>query len=326
MNIFQKRHRILEKHRGERYTPAQLRAEFRNAFPEVNSSSINAADCFNTPAKKAGCTCNECTKLGGFAVNRDGIVDMGASGWGGISSVYTPTRNTRAGSHVVVPQAPLSQSHMSDPLSGFDWKKVCARYDAACRGFNSTAPQLRGPYAGTPSDRALYYKLVSAAGQKHDAQLGAEWYEALLYWKLYSQPAAVSNMSAWMRSFETSSLNSFLAAIPSTLSTDVRDILALVELIGHYQFPGMRTSTSLPVRTTLLHVLYPDIVPIFDQMVLKAVGSWYATANQSIAVLGRYIPHVWALADRHTRHIADLRETPVRLIDMGLWLVRNLGY
>lgn len=87
MNIFQKRHRILEKHLGERYTPAQLRAEFLNAFPEVNASSINAADCFNTPAKKAGCTCNECTKLGGFAVNRDGIVDMGASGWDGISSV-----------------------------------------------------------------------------------------------------------------------------------------------------------------------------------------------------------------------------------------------
>ncbi len=50
------------------------------------------------------------------------------------------------------------------------------------------------------------------------------------------------------------------------LPRDVRDILALVELIGRYQLPATKTSTSLPLRTTLLHVLYPDVVPIFDQM------------------------------------------------------------
>ena len=109
MNIFQKRHRILEKHRGERFTPAQLKAEFLNTFSEVNPSSINAADCFNTPSKKAGCTCNECTKLGGFAVNRDGIVDMGAGGWSEISSVYTPTGRTRAGTQRAVVDAAFSQ-------------------------------------------------------------------------------------------------------------------------------------------------------------------------------------------------------------------------
>ncbi len=215
---------------------------------------------------------------------------------------------------------------MSDPLSGFDWNKVCALYDAACRGFSSLAPQLRGPYAGTSSDRALYYKLVAAASQRHRAQLGTDWYEALLYWKLYSQPAAVSNINGWMRSFAPGSLHTLLGAIPSTLSRDVGGILALVELIGRYQLPGMKTSTSLPVRTTLLHVLYPDVVPIFDQMVLKAVGSWYTAANQDIRVLGRYIPHAWALVDRHTRHLTGFQETPIRLIDMGLWLVRNLGY
>lgn len=326
MNIFQKRHRILERHRGERFTPAQLKAEFLNTFSEVNPSSINAADCFNTPSKKAGCTCNECTKLGGFAVNRDGIVDMGASGWSEISSVYTPTGRTRAGTQRAVVDAAFSQPRMTDPLSGFDWNKVCARYDAACRGFSSRSPHIKGLYAATLSDRALYYKLVASASQRRRAQLGTDWYEALLYWKLYSQPAAVSNISGWMRSFAPSSLDSLLAGIPPSLSRDVRDILALVELIGRYQLPGTKTSTSLPLRTTLLHVLYPDVVPIFDQMVLKAVGSWYTAANQDMGVLGRYIPHAWALADRHTAHLTGFQETPIRLIDMGLWLVRNLGY
>ncbi len=326
MNIFQKRHRILEKHRGERFTPAQLKAEFLNTFPAVNPSSINAADCFNTPTKKAGCTCNECTKLGGFAVNRDGIVDMGASGWNGISSVYTPTGARGVGTQRAVVNAPFSQPRMSDPLSGFDWNKVCARYDAACRGFSSRSSHLKGLYAGTLSDRALYYTLVASASQRRRARPGTEWYEALLYWKLYSQPAAVSNIDGWMRSFALTSLDSLLAAIPPSLPRDVHDILALVELIGRYQLPGTKTSTSLPLRTTLLHVLYPEVVPIFDQMVLKAVGSWYTAANQDAGILGRYIPHAWALADRHTAHLTGFQETPIRLIDMGLWLVRNLGY
>jgi len=96
VNIFQMRHKVLEGHRGERFTPGQLRVEFQRAFPAVNPTSINAADCFNTPSKRAGCTCKECTRIGGFAVNRDGIVDMGASGWGGISSVYKARGNTRS--------------------------------------------------------------------------------------------------------------------------------------------------------------------------------------------------------------------------------------
>jgi hypothetical protein len=157
MNIFQKRHRLLEKHRGERFTPAQLKAEFLNTFPAVNPSSINAADCFNTPTKKAGCTFIECTKLGGFAVNRDGIVDMGASGWSEISSVYTPTGHTRTATQRAVVDATFSQPRMTDPLSGFGWNNVCARYDAACRGFSSLSPHLRvghRPIVHKPPDTA----------------------------------------------------------------------------------------------------------------------------------------------------------------------------
>jgi hypothetical protein len=60
----------------------------------------------------------------------------------------------------------------------------------------------------------------------------------------------------------------------------------------------MKSSTALPVRTTFLHILYPNGVPIFDQMVLKAVGAWREGGNHDIRVLRQYIPHAWALADK----------------------------
>jgi hypothetical protein len=80
MNIYQKRHAVLARHMGNRITPSQLRAEVLQSFPGTNLSSVNPADCFYTANKTAGCTCGECTKRGGFAVNGQGIVDMGASG------------------------------------------------------------------------------------------------------------------------------------------------------------------------------------------------------------------------------------------------------
>jgi hypothetical protein len=65
---------------------------------------------FTPTAKRAGSTCPECGKLGGFAVNRDGIVDMGESGWGGISPVYVPTGNTRSS---------VGPSTLTNPIAPF---------------------------------------------------------------------------------------------------------------------------------------------------------------------------------------------------------------
>jgi hypothetical protein len=136
MNIFQMRHKILEEHRGERFTPAQLRAEFLRTFPAINPSSINAADCFNTRSKKAGCTCKECTKLDGFAVNRDGIVDMGASGFGDISSVYIPTGNTRSGTHMT----PFNPPNRVGVSSGQGTLRISPQEAAQCiREYNGAS-------------------------------------------------------------------------------------------------------------------------------------------------------------------------------------------
>jgi hypothetical protein len=313
------RHAILTKYLGERVTPAQLKAEVRKRFG-VKPQSINPSDCFSTDSKHAGCTCPECGKLGGFAVNREGVVDMGASGWGSVSPKYVPTGKTRS-SRGTSPgiAAPARKPTMLDPLAGFDWKTLYDRYDAACHGFNRDSRHLQGVYAGTTTDRGLYYKLVETAVLER----GSNWYEALLYWKLYFQGSADSNITKLMRGFVPGTLHRLLAQIPSKLPRRLEDVIDVIESLGIYRLPGMKSPTALPVRTTFLHILYPDVVPIFDQMVLRAVGAWDKGANQQTTVLREYVPHAWELADKHTRRLAGFHESPIRLVDMVLWVNRG---
>jgi hypothetical protein len=327
MNIYQMRHAILAKHIGERVTPAQLKTDLLEKFPSVKPQSVNASDCHYSDRKRAGSTCPECGKLGGFAVNRNGVVDMGASGWGNIPPVYVPTGNTRSGVGASAAIAAATRKiSMSDPLVGFDWKTLYARYDAACRRFEPNSKHLQGIYAGIPNDRLLYYKLVAAAIPEARSQLDADWYEALLYWKLYSQSYCqriLNSIAKWRQSLVSGHFQQRLGTTPTTIPRSVQDVGELVELVGRYQFPGIKSSTALPVRTTFLHILYPNIVPIFDQMVLKAVGAWRKDANHDIRVLRQYIPHAWAMADEHTRQLSGFKESPIRLADMALWVKRS---
>jgi hypothetical protein len=100
----------------------------------------------------------------------------------------------------------------------------------------------------------------------------------------------------------------------------------LVKRLGEYKVVGMKTASALPVRTTFLHYLFPAVVPIFDTMVLKAVGVDEPNANQRADVLREYLPFAWELTDQHAAHVpGHSRETSVRLIDMALWVVRGEG-
>jgi hypothetical protein len=318
MNIYQMRHTILAKHAGQRISPAQLKTELLEKFPSVKPQSVNASDCHYSDRKRAGSTCPECGKLGGFAVNRDGIVDMGASGWGNISPVYVPTGNTRES---VAPVASATwKVSMIDPLDGFKWTTLHSRYDAACRGFNPNSGRLRGSYR-VHSDRYLYYELVGKSAPQERSKLDIDWYEALLYWKLYSQfpPPKITD---WLEGFTAGRLQQLLSEIPNSIPRQISDIINLLELPGRFQLPGMKSSTALPVRTTFLHILYPDVVPIVDKNVLKAAGAWHEGASKDINVLRQYIPHAWALADKHTQQLSGFKESPVRLVDMALWVKR----
>lgn len=183
---------------------------------------------------------------------------------------------------------------------------------------------LAGVTAPTATDRALYYWLTQTAALNGGKRplLELPWYEALLYWKLYSSTPS-ARITSWLRRFSVERFHQLLAQMPETVPRDVDHILALVKVIGRYQVPGMTSSDALPVRTTFLHILYPNVVSIFDRMVLKAVGAWFEGANKKIAVLRQYLPHSWGLADKYAHQFSGFNESPVRLVDMALWIERG---
>jgi hypothetical protein len=157
--------------------------------------------------------------------------------------------------------------------------------------------------------------------------LDAGVYEALLYWKLYSQPAALHNLGEWFAGEHRTDIarrfRSLGLMLPPSLSRAWTDIRRVLDILNQVQLPGMRSPSALPVRTTLLHFLYPTAVPIFDKMVLKAVGMWSDGANTRLDVLKAYLPVAWRLADRYESQLVSFRESSVRVIDMGLWVTRG---
>lgn len=221
---------------------------------------------------------------------------------------------------------------MRDPLHAFDWSRLYERYDALCARFDPSAAQLKAFTPGPQSDRDLYYRLLNfvRTPSTGNPTLSIDLYEALLYWKLYSQPAAVSNLRRWfapkVRSAEADHLARLIEDLPGDLQRDETHVLSLVKQLGAYKLAGMKTATALSVRTTFLHFLFPDVVPIFDKMVLQAVGVRESKANQRMDVLRKYLPFAWKLADHHgAGHANQQRETPIRLIDMALWVVRGMA-
>jgi hypothetical protein len=239
----------------------------------------------------------------------------------------TPTRD------VPVTQRPTfgrqDAIRMTDPLVGFDWTTLYRRYDASCRRFDPRSIHLETVRAAADSDRSLYYHLVQAAGPdisgaRQAVDIG--WYEALLYWKLYSQPAAVHNIAEWLRKDDprrrrnAEQLRLLLAEMPRTIPQQLTAVTSLLKSIDKHRLDGMGMA-ALPVRSTFLHILYPTAVPIFDKMVRQAVG--LPDGNQSLEIFCEYLPHAWALARRHAEQLAGFKETPVRLTDMALWIIRN---
>jgi hypothetical protein len=219
---------------------------------------------------------------------------------------------------------------MDDPLDVFDWPSLYDRYDDCCVRFNPRSLHLACFGADRPaSDRALYYRLIDAyspAGLGRGADpVGA--YKAVLYWKLYSQHTTPSKFSKWSADGDfdraAAELPRLLAALPVSLGRDVGAVVELVQSLDAYRLPGMKSRGTVPVRSTFLHFLYPSVVPIFDRMVLRAVGECSRDANRKYDVLRKYLPFAWCLADRYATARAGRPESPLRLLDMALWVNRG---
>lgn len=219
---------------------------------------------------------------------------------------------------------------MTDPLDGFDWTTLYERYDARCIGYQPSSPHLARFAVDRPAtDRSLYYRLVDAysfAGRAREADpVGV--YKALLYWKLYSQGTTPGMFRKWSEGggFDRAAteLPRLLAALPSHLDRDVESIVTLVKSLGDYRLPGMTSTTTIPVRSTFLHFAYPHMVPIFDRMVLRAIGEERRDANRRYDIFKSYLPFAWQLADRYASAGPGRPESPLRLLDMALWVHRG---
>lgn len=223
---------------------------------------------------------------------------------------------------------------MKNPIAtNFDWSSLYGRYDATCKRYDAAAVSLRGLDEKPRNDRYLYYTLVKQARQDRAAAgtIKLETYEAILYWKLYSQPAAVKSVCHRISGDEAirKSIRKGLQSLvlPEPVHRKMTDIKQLYDLIDK-QKPclfGMAGHCTFPARSTLLHFVYPDVVPIFDKQVLRAVGVTEANANRSYSNLVKYTQFAWKIAGNERLIPHDWPESPLRLLDMALWVIRGQG-
>jgi len=209
---------------------------------------------------------------------------------------------------------------MNDPLKKFNWRILHNDYDDLCGRFDNNE-YLEYFEVQPSSDRELYYFLIR--GFSKDVNLGI--YKAMFYWKLYSQPAAIANILGRIDNHKDTEnkLIILLSKLPSKIERNIDKIVKLIQ-INEFSIFGMGSPDSFPVRTTFLHFVYPEIIPVFDEMVLQAVGIDENNANHNIQILKEYIPFAWKLADKYKNQFnKDWQETPIRLIDMALWVNRG---
>ncbi len=220
---------------------------------------------------------------------------------------------------------------MTDPLADFGWPTLAEQYDARCRGFDRGSVHLAVFGANRPvDDRALYHLLArhyAPANLQAHADPGG-LFESLLYWKYYSQGTADRNIALFgvpgsdNRERSVAGLRRLLSALPATLDRTMDSVVRLVRDLSAHDIPCMG-NTALPTKTTLLHFVYPHVVPIFDKQVLKAVGE-PGKGNHSYPVLRRYLPFAWELSDRYDLHATSRRgESSLRAVDMALWVLRT---
>lgn len=218
---------------------------------------------------------------------------------------------------------------MKDPLENFNWDQLYYLYDKQCRGFNPNSPYLLKQNFKVDSDRELYYVLIKVVKEEFlsTGTLTFETYIGILYWKLYSQKISKVYENAYKERGSTEISLQKLKCILSLVDLKDRNLNNIVKLmlrIGETGLYGIKLDTSLPVRSTLLHFLYPEWVPIFDKMVLKAVGITEKDANQKMEIFEEYLPFNWNLCEKYEDKIRNFKkETPIRVIDMALWVIRN---
>jgi len=220
---------------------------------------------------------------------------------------------------------------MEDPLRSFNWQTLYRRYDNKCarsKRFGNTASALNAFSPKPNKDRELYYQILCRIAEERVSGhlMSLDTYESIIYWKLYSTVGDKINRDIqnkkWIKPKLIPALLKFNSFKP-TIGRNKNYVLNLVTATRNLHLYGM----GLPVCTAVLHFLYPDVIPIFDKMVLKAVGYTAqqikkGNLNQKQQLYGQYVEHVWSLTKKHAKPISKvpLVESPVRIVDMALWI------
>ena len=336
------------------FTPSRFRQQYRQMYEERAPGSILPSDyCFNRDNKGN-------TNHPRFLLWDNGsqylFVDLnGTANREERSRATVPGPNTSVESKVRSPtsaghrggtqsQRPLqcaadTMRKLRDPLKAFDWKGVLDRYDrftqprfeAALVKFSEWVPNL-AQFVPIKEERRFYHQMLDMAQSVKDRDPSelSRLYAGIAFWKLYSTSPRVPR--ALMTDGELAaatgeSLVELVRTLPGTVERNADVVARIVQAIGDWQVHGMKSAGALPMRTTFLHFLFPDVVPIYDQMVLRAVGFSTDEArqlNQNPAAFRQYLPHCWSLASRYAPKMPrGTRETPLRLIDVALWLSRG---
>lgn len=225
---------------------------------------------------------------------------------------------------------------MHDPLDGFDWTTIHKQYDRKCERFKPNSPHLRYFGVARPqSDRELYYQLLRMyiPGQRKAETDLTGAYECMMYWKYYSQGTCTHNIlnlgerGTDIRTQAESRLREAIELLPEKIEKTVASVMGWVKKLSKCKLP-CAGGCNLPTQTTFLHFLYPNVVPIFDAKVLEAIGV-VGKQNHSLGVLKKYIPFAWGLAKKYeavsASNASDCQETPLRRIDMALWVHRGVS-
>ena len=220
---------------------------------------------------------------------------------------------------------------MVDPLEDFDWQSLYQLYDKKCRDtgrFNPDVPALACFSPRLNSDRYLYYALLKRVANERSSRelMSLSTYESVVYWKMYSTSLKI-NSDLRQRSEIREKLKSTLIVLkdfPERIEKLSSEVLGLVRRMLALRLYGMR----LPVCTTVLHFMYPGVIPIFDQMILRAVGYNKTEINQKQLnqlkeLYAEYLEHHWSLVNKYLKKISGFQESPIRIIEMALWVKRG---